>query len=319
MNRSVKIWLIVGASLVLIGTIIFAGVMSALEWDFSSLSTAKYVTNEYQISGSYKNIMVLTNTANISFVPSETTKVVCYEQAKVKHSVTVRDNTLLIEVNDTRKWYEHIGINFGSPKITVYIPKGEYGTLTIKGDTGNTEIPNDFTFESIYILQSTGDVKCLSSAGGDIKIKTSTGNIKVKNITAGSLELKASTGDINATNVESVGDFSVKVSTGNANLENVKCNNIISTGDTGDITLNNVISKVNFSVTRSTGNVKFNGCDAGEISITTDTGDVLGTLLSDKVFITETDTGSVKVPETVSGGKCKITTDTGNIKIEIKK
>ena len=319
MNRVVKIWLIIGASLVLIGAIIFGGVMTTLDWDFLSLSTEKYVTNEYEISDSYDNIKIITDTADIIFVPSENTKVVCYEETKIKHLVTVKDDTLVIEVNDTRKWYEHIGINFGSPKITVYIPKGEYGELVVKASTGDTEIPKEFKFESIDISQSTGNVKCLSSAGGDIKIKTSTGNITTEKINADSLSLTVSTGEINVSDIECTGDLSIKVSTGKVSLKNVTCNNIISTGNTGGITLNNVIAKENFSVTRSTGNVKLIGCDAGEITITTDTGDVLGTLLSDKVFITKTDTGSVKVPETLSGGKCKITTDTGNIKIEIKK
>ncbi len=319
MSKGVKIWLIIGASLVLIGAIIFGGVMMALNWDFSRLSTAKFETNEYEINDSYKNIKILTDTADITFVPSENSKVACYEETKIKHLVTVKDDTLVIESNDTRKWYEHIGINFGLPKITVYIPKGEYGELVVKASTGDTEIPKEFKFESIDISQSTGNVKCLASAGGDIKIKTSTGNITTEKINVASLSLTVSTGEINVSDIECTGDLSIKVSTGKVSLENVTCNNIISTGNTGGITLNNIIAKENFSVTRSTGNVKLIGCDAGEISITTDTGDVLGTLLSDKVFITKTDTGSVKVPETLSGGKCKITTDTGNIKIEIKK
>lgn len=317
MSKSVKIWLIVATSLILVGGIIFGGIMMALNWDFSKISTVKYETNEYEISDSYKNIKVITDTADITFVPSENTKVVCYEEIKAKHIVTVQDDTLIIEAA-SKKWYEHIGINFGSPKITVYIPAGEYGALTINGDTSDTEIPKEFKFESIDISQSTGDVKCLASTSGDIKIKTSTGNIKVENITAASLNLTVSTGNINATKIECIGDLSVKVTTGKVKLENIRCSNLISTGDTGDITLTNVITDKSIDIERTTGDVKFDGCDAGELIITTDTGNVKGTLLSDKVFIVKSDTGSIKVPETASGGKCKITTDTGDIKIEIK-
>ncbi len=318
MSKSVKIWLIIGTSLVLIGAIIFGGVMMALNWDFTKLSTVKYETNEYEITQGYKNIKVITDTADIVFIPSENTKVVCYEETKQKHLITVKDNTLVIEA-ESKKWYEHIGINFGSPKIEVYIPAGEYGALTVKASTGNTEIPKEYNFESIDISKSTGGVKCLACASGDIEIKTSTGNINVENITAGSLNLIASTGKVTVSNVECVGDLSVKVSTGKATLESVKCNDVISTGSTGDIKLENVIADENIDIKRSTGDIKFDGCDAGELIIKTDTGDVKGTLLSDKVFITKTDTGSIKVPETLSGGKCKITTDTGDIKIEIKK
>lgn len=319
MSKGVKIWLIVAASLVLIGAIIFVGVMGVLEWNFSSLSTTKYVTNEYEISDSYKNIKVVTNTADITFIPSENTKIICYEQANVKHSVSVKDNTLYIEVNDMRKWYEHIGIYWKTQKITVYIPACEYGTLTVKGDTGDTQIPKGFKFESIDISQSTGDVNCLASANGDVKIKTSTGAIKVENITAGLLDLNVSTGDVLTSDIECAGDVLLSTSTGKAIIQNIRCNDIISTGDTGDITLNNVIAAEKFSVERSTGDVKLDGCDASELIIKTDTGDVKGILLSDKIFLTESDTGSIKVPETTSGGKCKITTDTGDIKIEIKK
>jgi formylmethanofuran dehydrogenase subunit D len=319
MSKSVKIWLIIAASLTLIGAIIFSGIMMALNWDFSKISTVKYETNGYEFNDAVcKNIKVITDTADISFVPSAYLKVVCYEETKAKHLVTLQGDTLIIEAKN-KKWYDHIGINFGSPKITVYIPSGEYGALSVNGDTSDTEIPKEFKFESIDISQSTGDVKCLASASGDIKIKTSTGDIKVENITAASLNLTVSTGNINATKIECIGDLSVKVTTGKVKLENIRCSNLISTGDTGDITLTNVITDKSIDIERTTGDVKFDGCDAGELIIITDTGNVKGTLLSEKVFITKTDTGSIKVPETVSGGKCKVTTDTGDIKIEIKK
>ena len=321
MSKSVKIWLIISASLILVGCIIFVGVMMALNWDFTKLSTNQYETNKYAINEEFKNISILSDTADIEFLPSENSEilVVCYEQPKIKHSVEVKDDTLKIEVKDTRRWYEFIGISFGNSKITVYLPKWDYNDLLIKQSTGDAVIPKEFKFESINVSQSTGNVICSASANGDVKIKTSTGDITVENVTVGSLKASVSTGEVNATDIECVGNFTVKVSTGKAKLTNVKCNNFTSKGDTGDITLKNVIANENISLERSTGNVKLDGVDAKELNIQTDTGDVKGSLLSDKVFIAKTDTGSVKVPETTTGGKCKITTDTGNIKIEIKK
>lgn len=50
-------------------------------------------------------------------------------------------------------------IHFDLPKITVYLPKGEYAVLSINGSTGNIEIAEDFSFESVDIAISTGDVK----------------------------------------------------------------------------------------------------------------------------------------------------------------
>ncbi len=320
MSKITKIWLIIAASFVLIGCVIFGGVMTMLKWDFTKLSTGKYETNNYEIAENFNNISIVTDTADILLVPSESrkTSVVCHELKNAKHSVTVQNGGIVIEIVDTRKWYEYIGINFGTPKITVYIPQGEYGALFVKSSTGSVEIPKEFKFENIDISESTGNVTNYASASENIIIKTSTGSICVENVSAGTLDLSVSTGGITVSNVTCEGDITVGVSTGKTYLTDIACKSVISNGSTGDITLDNVIAAEKLSIKRSTGDVKFDGCDAAEIFVETDTGDVTASLLSDKVFVVEADTGSVDVPETSTGGKCEITTSTGDINVSIK-
>ena len=301
MRKSTLIWLITAISLVLIGCVIWGGVMTMFGWDSTKLSTIKYETTNYEILENYKNISVVTNTANVVFVLSENEKssVTCHKQKNVKHSVSVKDNTLTIEVVDTRKWYEYIGISFGASKITISIPQNQYGALSVKGKTGDVEIPEGFLFEHIDISESTGHVTSCASASETIKIKTSTGSISIENTSAVHIDLS--------------------VSTGKTHIVDTKCKTIVSKGSTGNITLKNVIASEKLSVTRSTGDVKLEHCDAAEIFIETDTGNVAGSLLSDKVFITQTHTGRIDVPKTTTGGKCQIATDTGHIKITIEK
>ncbi len=321
MRTRTKIWLIIAASLVLIGGIIFAGVMSMLKWDFAKLSTVKYETNTYEISDTFNDISMRTDTADVIFAFSDDGKcrVVCHEDEKAKHSVTVEEDTLVISIIEEKSWYDYIGINFASPKITVYLPKTEYISLLIDESTGDVEIPKDFSFNNAEISLSTGDVKLFASASEDIKIKTSTGDIQVKNISAGTLDLSVSTGKVTVSDVICEGDIKINVSTGKTDLCDVECKNIITSGSTGDITLKNVISTEKISIERSTGDVKLDVCDAFEIFVETDTGDVTGVLLTDKIFVTESDTGSVDVPKTSIGGKCEIITDTGDIKISVSK
>ena len=320
MSKSTKIWLVIAASLVLIGCIICWSVLAMLKWDFTKLSTSKYETNNHEINESYKNIVIVTNTADIAFVACKdsSTTVVCYEQNNAIHSVSVQGGILNVELVDTRKWYDRIGINIGTPKITIYIPQGEYGDLSISSNTGNVEIPKDFQFSSINVSVSTGDVMCYASAAGAVNIAASTGDIGVKNISAASLALSVSTGKVTASGVTCEGKVTVSASTGKAYLTDVTCKNLVSTGDTGHICLTNVIAAQNLSVKRSTGDVRLEGCDAADIAIQTDTGDVTGTILTDKVFVVSTDTGRKEVPNSTSGGRCEITTNTGDIKIEIQ-
>ena len=88
---NLKKWLIIGASLLLIGCIIFTGVMTMLKWDFKKLSTLNYETNEYMIDNEFKNISVESDTADITFLASDekSVKVVCHEPSNAKHTVVI--------------------------------------------------------------------------------------------------------------------------------------------------------------------------------------------------------------------------------------
>ena len=312
-------WLIAATVLVALGLILFAGVMCASHWDFSKLSPAKYVTNTHPISEGFDSIQITADTADILFVPSDDgiCTVVCCEEENMPHAVSVENAALVIGIVDNRAWYDHIGINFGTPEITVYLPEAQYGALMIKESTGDVDIPKDFQFESINISTSTGDVRCYADVSEAMAVHTGTGDIHAENASAEFVDLSVSTGHVTATAVSCDGTFSVRVSTGRAELSDVTCKQLYSTGNTGDIHLYNVVAKESFSIERSTGDVTFDSCDAEEISVRTDTGDVRGSLLSDKIFTVQSDTGHISVPRTTTGGMCEITTDTGDIKITV--
>lgn len=223
-------------------------------------------------------------------------RIECFETNKVKYSATVTDGTLIIDTVDTRKWYDYIGIFLGKQTMTVYLPQDNYVSLSINTNTGDVEIPKDFTFGEIGIDGDTADVQCLASISKNIEIELSTGSINMSELTAENIDFSTTTGDININNVNVNG-------------------NVETETDTGNITLNNVVAKGDFEIESSTGNVKFEKSDAAQIFVKTSTGNVTGNLLSEKIFITETSTGNVSVPKTASGGKCEITTSTGNIEI----
>lgn len=320
MSKAKKIWLIVAASLIALGLLTVIVVMSIFGWDWSKLNNNKYETNTHVITEEFEKLSIDTATADIVLVPSDNgeCRIECYEMKKAKHSVFVEDGTLNVKIEDTRKWYDYIGLNFGKVKITVYIPAAGYSELAINDSTGDIEIPGDFSFENIDIFVSTGDVNCRASASGDVKIETSTGDITLANARAGSASVFATTGDIRILNSDFNEDVIVGVSTGDVILSDVTCKNLVSRGSTGDVTLGSVKASEGLSVHRSTGKVMLDGCDAAAIYIKTSTGDVRGSLLSEKVFIVSAGTGKIDVPETTSGGKCEIHTGTGDIKITVQ-
>ncbi len=320
MNKTTKGWIITAFALVLAGGIVFGGVMTMLKWDFSKLSTTKFTTTSYNIGEDFKNISFETSVALIEFIPEERddVSVICHNPAELSYLAEVKGDTLEIKQHDTRKWYDYIGINFGTEKITVSLPKGEYGVLSIKSSTGDIKIPEGLNFESVEIIESTGDINFASSASKDIKIRTSTGDVTLKNCSADSLDLLTSTGDISVSNVSVAEEIKTTVSTGDISMRDVTCGDYLSSGTTGDTKLKNVVCSGNMKIKITTGHARFDHCDAATLDIETDTGDISGSLLSPKTFEAESHTGDIILPPGSSGGSCKIKTDTGDIEISIE-
>lgn len=300
--KKMKLAMIVAAILILVGGIVFAFAMSAHGWDFSKLTTVEYESKTYVIEERIDNITIIADTADLIFKKStdEKIKIVTYLPKDDKYTVEIPENTLTVKREGKFSWSEFIGINFKRAKITIYLPEGEYGSLNIKADTSDVNISDVFTFYTVYIKVSTGDVKFNASANEYLKIRSSTGDVSVKDITAGDIDIATSTGDIKLTNVVCSGTLKAEMST-------------------GDIELKNVIASEKFNIRSGTGDVEFERSDAAEIFVRTDTGDVEGTLLSEKIFIARSDTGDANVPSTTTGGKCEIITNTGDIKIKIAK
>ena len=324
MRTVTKVWLIVAGGLIVLGITAFGVAFMAVGGDMAGLSTNKYETNVHQITDEFKNIFIRSDIADIKIVESENDKcsVVCYEQSNLKHSVSVKDGALEIEIIDTRKWYEYISINFTTPTVTLYIPAGEYGALDISVSTGDVDMdlymPEKYGFESIDVSTSTGRVMCGAVVKQGVNITTITGKIIANGVVADSMNLSASTGSIKLNGIECKGDVSVTVTTGDVSASGVKCRNFNSEGSTGKLKLEYLNAEEKITVKRSTGDVSFYDTDASELLIETSTGDVEGSVLSDKDFIVKTDTGEIDVPKT-TGGRCEITTTTGDVEISVNK
>lgn len=319
MKKSQRLWVIISVLLIVIGAVIFVGAMSMLDFDFRGLSTENYQTNNYKISADFDKISIDTLTADVVFAmsPDQSCEVVCYEQEKVRHTVVVEEQTLVINTVDTRKWYEHIGISFENASITVYLPKKEYISLGFESDIGDIDIPKEVSFAEATIESDTGEVNFEASLTETLNISGDTGNINLNGVSASVLKLETDTGNINITSANIISLVQIETDTGDVELENVKTDKLDVNGNTGKITFSDSVAKNSISVENDTGDVVFDKSDAASIFVKTSTGDVKGSLLSEKIFLTETSTGDVSVPKTSSGGKCEIITSTGDIELSI--
>ena len=338
MSKTVKKWLIAALALILAGTAMFTTALALCGWDVTKLGTVDYVETTLEPSGDFENISINVYTTDLRLLPSEDGKcrIVCYEDEKVSHTAEVKDGTLVIDTNDTRKWFT-VSLSFKSPTMEIYLPKNEYGFLEIMTDTGAVSLPDAFTFDMIKIVGNTGAVVCSASTKEDIDFDIDTGAILLSDVSAGGIRLQNQTGSIKLSgctvteyidveadtgfvSLENItcSDLLAKAGTGRVSLNGVTCNDLHAETDTGSIALENVVGSGKFELISDTGHIDLNGCDAAELYIETDTGSVSGELLTDKIFFAESDTGRVSVPKSMTGGRCEIKTDTGSIEMAVR-
>ncbi|MBR6646543.1 MAG: DUF4097 family beta strand repeat protein [Clostridia bacterium] len=257
MKKNGKILLILASVLTIVGFLGFMLIMTIRGWDFSTLSTEDFETNTYNVSEKFDKISIDVSITDINFVlvEDESCSVVCKETEKLSHSVSVKDDTLVIRMIDKRKWYDNIGINIGSYEMTVYLNENEY--------------------KSMKIETNTGDVKIKSlTAYDDIDVKTDTGDINLTDISCTNLETKTDTGDITLKRVIAEGEFDIKSDTGDVQFSDSDAEELYAETDTGDVT-GTLCSEKIFQTHSDTGDIHVpDSLTGGRCKITTDTGDI---------------------------------------------
>lgn len=319
MKTSVKTALIIATVTLILGIVLACVGISMAGLNFINLVTETYTPITYGVSDDFANIIVETDTHDLSFVLSEKNecRVVCDETNKLTHTVSVQDGTLVIKTVNSKNWYDYIGIFTQNHTITVYLPKEEYNAITLYTDTGDMNIGKDFSFNTAKVETDTGDTSWYANVSESFSFVGHTCDIEAGNMSLLSLNIKTTTGKIRVSNLTATEGITLTADTGDVSVTDCKANEMLDVKtSTGDVSLKNTTAG-KLDIKTSTGSVTFNNADAENISVKTDTGDVRGTLMTEKIFFPTTDTGKISLPRTTSGGICEITTSTGNIKIDI--
>lgn len=318
--KKAKTTLIIAASLIVLGLIVAFFGIRGFKYDFKALDTSTISTNTYTVKEDFSCVSLTDDATDVEFVISDSgeCKVVCTEDEKELHSVTVKDDILVIgkDADAEKRWNWNIGITLKNPQITVYLPAREYDSLNVKLSAGSAAVHDGLIFKTASIETDTGDVSVISADIGNLFIDVSTGDLKVKEISSDTVHLAVTTGYIEAEALKGNADIQFSATTGDVKLRDISCGSIRGKTETGDILLENTAASGEIKCECDTGSVRLYGIDAGSLSFHTDTGDVTGTVLSDKIYIVETDTGDIDVPYSTNGGTCEISTDTGDIMIK---
>lgn len=288
--------------LVAVGGLMTAAPAAMGNLDMERRKGLSYEMKTFEVKEAFSDIRVEDAECNVRILCAADghCKVICPEKqdGSIYHTVTVSDGVLSVQRHDERKWFQYIGISFGTPDVEVYLPEKEYRQFSARSTAGSIQVEDGFTFESASLESTSGRVRMFSEVKKELKAETTSGSITIENTSPETLAAKSSSGRIV--------------------LSHIRSGEITTRSTAGKIELTDVIAEKNLYAKSISGGVALDGCDGGTIRMETTSGSVKGMLLSDKIFITDSTSGSVKVPCSSVGGECEITTTSGSIAIEIK-
>lgn len=318
MKKSKKIALIVAVVLIISGLVISLIAFLSVDFDVTQLSTPVY-ENIYTVDEEFTSIRVKELDGNIRFMPAEDNncKIVCYEEENVLHKVDVKDDTLVIEKEDNRRWYEHIGVYTEDVEMVIYLTESSYEKLEISASSSNIVLDEEFGYDDVDITLSSGSVDINSASIIDsLTVETSSGNINVKDTTPEDIYIKTSSGTITVENV-SVTAADMITQSGDISIKSSAAEKIRMETSSGNLTTSELLVLGMLKVFSHSGEVELIDSDAESMYIRTTSGDVTGSILSDKIFVCETESGYINVPASGDGGKCDVKTSSGDIKFNV--
>lgn len=318
MKKSKKAALIVSAALIVLGGVLYAGAAAFTGFDFPAFETSSLTRKEYEINESFNDISIDAKDCSVQLRYSDDGKcrIVCGENENITHTVEVKDNTLNITRNDSRKWYMMIGVSLKQYDITVYLPEKMYGALLFESGSGDISVPEDFGFSSADILTGSGSVDISAGFDGGFSVKTSSGDIKIKNLSADVIDINTVSGEIDISEVTAAQAINIKSSSGDTELSEANAKDISVQSSSGEIKFYGVKAGGEIRAESRSGDVSLDKSDADSLYIKTNSGDVSGSLLTPKIYNAETGSGNVKLPRSEEGGTCDIVTGSGDIDFE---
>ena len=333
----IKIFVILGAILLVAGVAVFVGGMTAGGWDFSILNTVRYTQKSYDAEGAVTSVHIEYSNAAIAVEYSETAETVHIDypvrlnerdEESAQIEITEEGGTLaVIEHVDWEKNLFQWSLG-NSPAVRVVLPAGQNialdlytqnGSISLNADgealpsldlhsnngsisaSGALTVAEDATFST-----SNGSVEVSGvSAAGDLTLRTSNGSVRAENISADSLEARSSNGSLRLTDIAAADSLTAKTNNGAIEL-------------LGDITAKML------TVSASAGDIAMHDgmIDAQEIAMMTELGSIeaegsaFAGAQSDYTVLVSTGLGESNVSDSVGGNrKLTLSTGTGDIRV----
>ncbi|GEM_PF-2098633 len=241
MKKSKKIWIILASACIILGCAAAGAAAAYVGFDFTTFNSVQLDKKTYTITESFENIELQSAGCDVVLLPAkkDTCEIVCAESDAITHNVSVENDTLKIVRTDTRKWYEKIGVFFGTSNITVciYLPEKTYDILRISSEEGNIALTGSLSLNKAELNASSGDITVKNTIAKEkLFVKSTSGNVSLESCDSKDIVIETTSGDVNGS-LRSEKNFAATTKSGDTSLPDSRSSSQTCTVSTtsGDI------------------------------------------------------------------------------------
>ena len=278
-------------------TLLGTGLAASADWRGST----SLVTKNYPVSGSFSSISVTEYYADVQLRASRdgSVSVTTRDTQDVTHTVQVVNGTLTISRPEPNLGQRIFHDDDDDPTVIVYLPAGDYGSLTVNTTSGDVESSGQLNFATANLTTTSGDIEIAGSVTQSLVCNSTSGDVDISSPAAGAVQVNTTSGDVELTGV-SAQSLSIHTNTGDADLERTVAAGAIE-------------------ISTTTGDIELERSDAASLTLSTTSGDVEGSLLTGKTFSASSTSGRVSVPASTPGaGACNVSTTSGSIRLTVR-
>ena len=278
-------------------TLLGTGLAASADWRGST----SLVTKNYPVSGSFSSVSVTEYYADVQLRASRdgSVSVTTRDTQDVTHTVQVVNGTLTISRPEPNLGQRIFHDDDDDPTVIVYLPAGDYGSLTVNTTSGDVESSGQLNFATANLTTTSGDIEIAGSVTQSLVCNSTSGDVEVNSPAAGAVQISTNTGDAELTGV-SAQSLSIHTNTGDADLERTVAAGAIE-------------------ISTTTGDIELERSDSASLTLSTTSGDVEGSLLTGKTFSASSTSGRVSVPASTPGaGACNVSTTSGSIRLTVR-
>lgn len=339
MRKSVKVILIIASILVGIGILCLclSVALGGVDLIFKPSGSLNYQV----MTATFDEVEVLeindvSNDVKLVKSASDEVKITYANSENFGYYLKQIDDTLFIEYDDFREWYEFIGIfSLRNYDLTIELPEKTLEKLTVKTVSGDIEA-KEILAETTSLESASGSITAGGNAG-ELSVSSVSGNIHLGTATAAeNVKISATSGDLWLSG-DFNGDLSASTMSGEITLKGVAAKNTdVSTtsGDiearavqlastefdsmSGDVEFNDVICAENMTVDTTSGDIELEKVDAENYYLSSTSGEIDAKILTAKIFNAKSTSGSIDIPQNTASAKGYFNAETTSGDIEVK-